>query len=165
VIKNEFLEVPIIRLMMIPLFLVVPDRRLSWAIHVADEQHRFETVRFRSLQHAIEKGDSEKNSSGFLLVQWTTEEILAELTRNKPFNQFHHSLRLLVYCPELSQKTVAEGEEIRFALLQLGVIAVFSQFRELPAILSMVQRYANRFPPPQKQWSQMIYDSLPWKKY
>jgi hypothetical protein len=149
---------------MIPLFLVVPDRRLSWAIHVADEQRRFETVRFRSLQHAIEKGNSEKNSSEIIIVQWTTEEILVELTQNELFNRFRHSPRFIVYCPELSQKTVDEGEEIRFALLQLGVIAVFSQFRELPVILSMVQRYTNRFPPPQKQWSQVIYDSLPWKK-
>jgi hypothetical protein len=149
---------------MIPLFLVVPDRRLSRAIRVTDEQHRFEVVRFRSLQHAIEKGNPEENPSRIFIVQWTTEEISVELARNEPFNRCRYFPRLIVYCPELSQKTVAEGEEIRFALLQLGVIAVFSQFRELPAILAMVQRYANRFPPPQKQWSQVIYDSLPWKK-
>ena len=149
---------------MIPLFLIVPDRRLSWAIHVADEQRRFETVRFRSLQHAIEKRNFEKNPFRIFIVQWTVDEILVELAREEPFNRFRYSPHLIVYCPELSQKTVAEGEAIRFALLQLGVIAVFSQYRELPAILSMVQRYANRFPLPQKQWSQMIYDSLPWEK-
>jgi hypothetical protein len=149
---------------MIPLFLIVLDRRLSLAVRVADEQHRFEVVRFRSLQHAIEKGNAEENSSKILIVQWTTKEILLELAQNKSFNRYCYSQRFIVYCPELSQKTVDEGEAIRFALLQLGVIAVFSQFRELPAILAMVQRYANRFPTPQKQWSQTIYDSLPWQK-
>ncbi|MDR0704842.1 MAG: hypothetical protein LBF88_07630 [Planctomycetaceae bacterium] len=150
--------------MMISLYLVVPNRRLSWAVRVADEQRRFEVVRFRLLQHVIEKGNTEENPCKILIVQWTTEEILRELARNEPFNRFRSSPRLIVYCPELAQKTVEEGEEIRFALLQLGVIAVFSQFRELPTILSMVQRYANRFPLPQQQWSQVIYDSLPWKK-
>jgi hypothetical protein len=149
---------------MIPLYLIVSDRRLVRAIHVADEHHRFETIRFHSLQHALEKGNSVGNPSKLLIVQWTAEEIPAKFAQNKPFNPSYYSSRLIVYCPELSQKTVAEGEEIRFALLQLGVIAVFSQFRELPPILSMVQRYANRFPPPQKQWSETIYDSLPWKK-
>jgi hypothetical protein len=149
---------------MIPILLVVPDRRLALAIHVADKQHRFETIRFQSLYRALEKINSEGNQSGLLIVQWTSEKILAELTQKESFNRLHYSSRLIVYCPELSQKTVAEGEEIHFALLQLGVIAVFSQFRELPSVLSMVQRHANRFPPPQKQWAQAVYDSLPWKK-
>ncbi|MDR2439693.1 MAG: hypothetical protein LBE12_10050 [Planctomycetaceae bacterium] len=148
----------------IPLFLVVPDRRLIQAVHVVDDQHRFETIRFRSLQNALEKENSERNVSRLLIVQWTVEEVLVELSQNKRFNLCHYSSRLIVYCPELLQKTVAEGEEIRFALLQLGVIAVFSQFRELPTVLSILLRCANRFPPPQKQWSQLIYDSLPWKK-
>jgi hypothetical protein len=149
---------------LIPLFLVVPDSRLVRAIHVADGQHRFETIRFRSLQHALEKRNSEENPRGLLIVQWTIKEISAELMRNKPFYSFHYYSRLIIYCPELSKKTVAEGEEIRFALFQLGVIAVFSQFRELPPILSILQQQANRFPTPQKQWAQTIYDSLPWKK-
>ncbi|MDR1963474.1 MAG: hypothetical protein LBQ50_06820 [Planctomycetaceae bacterium] len=145
---------------MIPLFLVVPDRRLSWAIRVVDEQNRFETVRFRSLQHALEK----RNPAELLLVQWTTEEIIAELSRQNPFEPLHRLSPLIVYCPELPQKTVAEGEAIRFALLQLGVTAVFSQLRELPSILSMIQRHFNRVPPPKKEWTQTIFDSLPWKK-
>ncbi|MDR0338327.1 MAG: hypothetical protein LBI18_14720 [Planctomycetaceae bacterium] len=149
---------------MIPLFLVGSDRRLGLAIRVVDERQQFEVVRFRSLQHALEKGISEENSFKILIVQWTTEEILIKLAGNSLFNRFGYSLHVIVYCPELSQKTIEEGEEIRFALLQFGVVAVFSQFRELPAILSMVQRYATRFPLPAKQWSQAVYDSLPWKK-
>ncbi|MDR2754499.1 MAG: hypothetical protein LBC20_02220 [Planctomycetaceae bacterium] len=150
--------------MPIPLFLIVPDRRLIRAIHVADEQHQFEITRFRSLQHALEKGNTDKNSPRLLIVQWNSEDILKELAQNKSFNPIPYSSRLIVYYPELSQKTPAEGEEIRFALLQLKIITVFSQLRELPSVLDIAQHYANRFTTPQKQWTQIIDDTLPWKK-
>jgi hypothetical protein len=146
--------------MNIRLIVVAQNNRLSRAIYAADELKRFEVIRFRTLQNVVER----ENATGLFLVQWMVGEIQTELTRNSSNSWRQCFSRMIVYCPELSQKTVTESEEIRFALYQLGVVTVFSQLRELPAILSIIHRYAKRFPPPPKEWTQTVYESLPWKK-
>ena len=140
----------------IRLLVVAPDNDLLRAIRVADRNRRFEPVRFRSFETVLEKADC----TGFPIVQWSVDEITERLTlplrlsRNVPF---------MVYCPELPRRTVTEGESVRFALLQYGASAVFSQLRKLPKFLDLVCRYAQRFPPPEKHWSEAVNDSLPWK--
>jgi hypothetical protein len=143
---------------MLRLFLVAPDGWLGRAICAADEQKCFEIIRFRSFQHF-----REKKLQGILIVQWTTKEIVTEINR---YERQPQGLSFIVYCPELVRRTVAENEAIRFALLQFGTVAVFSQRRELPTILSVLCRCRNQFhplSPPQRDWTQIIYDSLPWK--
>ena len=139
------------------LLLVAPDNRLTRLIRADDRENRFEIVRFRDFEKARQRARTPPGCA--LIVQWTVEEILDRLSQGVP----PRVAPLFVYCPELPQKTVTEGEEIRFALLQYGATAVFSQRRKLPGFLDMIGCYARRFPPPEKHWTQAVEESLPWK--
>lgn len=116
---------------MIRIPLLAPDARLARQIVLYDERQQFETVRFLTLQNALVKTRPDE----ILLIQWTVEEILETLRRGdnieRPF---------IVYCPELNERTAKEYEELYLALLQFGATAVFSQARQLPKILAIIER-------------------------
>lgn len=146
----------------IRLFLAAPDGRLTKMVHILDSRNRFEMTRFPTLDAAMEKG---KNDPGVVLILQSFYDDLAprieSLTR---FGTHFFSSRLFVYVPDLSVRTVAEDDLARSALLEIGVTAVFSQRRELAALLSTFERYAPRYPDPTVSQTQTVWDTLPWKQ-
>jgi hypothetical protein len=106
--------------------IVAPDGHLAQSLRF----YGAESVRFTSFENAAAKTEPNK----ILLIQWSVAEIIERLKTSEKLER-----PFIVYCPELPLRTVKEGEEIRFALLQLGAAAVFSQIRQLPDILPLLQ--------------------------
>lgn len=146
----------------IPLLLVAPDGRLARAIRVVDRFRRFESVRFRSLEKALEKGKN--NPESVLLLECPFETLKQgtfPLSAGVPRS---FASRFFVSVPDLPTRTVAEAELFRFALLQLGVTAVVSCSRELPALFRACLRRAPGIGATSSaNLFQACWNTLPWK--
>ncbi len=129
--------------MVVRIVLVAADNRLNRAIWAADRAGRFEVARFRNFDRAWHRAAEHPGS--VMIAQWTVAEVLDRLATTEIVRRTAPAkIPLFVYCPELPRRTVDEGEEIRFALLQYGATAVFSQMRKLPGFLDMIYRCGRR---------------------
>lgn len=143
----------------IRLHLVAPDGRLARSIRVLDSKNRFATTRFATIDAALHKS---RNDLGVvLLVQCSYDDLSRGIEALTRFGIRFFSSRLFVYVPDLPERTTVENEDLRLALLEIGVTAVFAQRRELASLLSVFERYAARFPAPSKEY-RSVREFLPW---
>lgn len=134
----------------IRLFLAAPDSRLIRMIRILDERNRFETIRFPTLEAALEKG---KNDPGVVLIlQSSYDDLARRIETLARFGTRFFAARLFACVPDLAVRTPAEDTEIRLVLSEIGVTAVFSQRRELATLLSTFERHAARHPNPTDSW-------------
>ncbi len=118
----------------IPIFLIAPDNRLAHAIWSESHDARFDVIRVGDFDRA--KKLAAECPGSVLLAQWNVDDILERLAQSDTRDL---DAPLFVYSPVLQKLTVKEGDDIRFALLQFGAAAVFSQLRQLPGVLEMVR--------------------------
>jgi hypothetical protein len=73
--------------------------------------------------------------------------------------------RIFVCVNNMMLLSQPETEQIRFALLQVGVGGVFSQLGELLTLLPIFQRHHQKFTPKKQDPFKLTWNSLPWKKH
>ncbi|GHT27633.1 hypothetical protein FACS18942_07220 [Planctomycetales bacterium] len=115
------------------LYLITPDNKLLHYFRRAAQDNvqdnNSEIIQFRNEDNVFRK--AKQNLSAVLFAQWTVSEIPAVIERITHRNTHLFEGRLFVYVPDLPKKTVNSGIEIRFALLQAGITAVFGSMREI----------------------------------
>jgi len=110
-------------------YLIASDNKLLHCFRSADKEKKMDIIQFRSEDNAFKK--AMLNSSALLLVQKTVDEIPAFIEKMPSLNLYFFEGRLFIYVPDLPKVSANLGTEIRFALLQSGITAVFGSIREI----------------------------------
>ena len=100
--------------------------------------------------------------AAFLLLVWHTTDGEASLRTLNDLRGDFPLFRFAVFCPDLSERTVADAETLRFLLLESGATAVFTNRRELAVLSMILRKHSDAHPEPAKDRIQEIRDFLPW---
>jgi DNA-binding response OmpR family regulator len=145
------------------IYVVAKDSRLLRFVRVVDISGKFEVIRFGQLRAACER--LRRESGAVVLVDWEFSKVSAGIVELGSDGFRDVRSRIFVCVNNIMLLSPVETEQIRFALLQIGVGGVFSQLNELTALLPIFQHHYEKSTPKKQDPFKLTWNSLPWKKH